>query len=103
VADTGEGVKVKFLDLARIQYATIDRLVFSKMYVDRITEEHSSWGFSGNIPGSDQPKDLPRFSMAFQKTADTLSTSLPDMGLMFGYAVLIFAATTVAFLKYDVR
>jgi ABC-type transport system involved in multi-copper enzyme maturation permease subunit len=103
VADTGEDVKIRFLDLARMQYATIDRLIFSKMYVDRITEEHGSWGFSGNIRGNDRPKELPRFSMTFPRTAVTLAGRLPDMGLMFGYAVLIFAATTVAFLKYDVR
>jgi len=41
--------------------------------------------------------------MTFPRTAVTLAGRLPDMGLMFGYAVLIFAATTVAFLKYDVR
>jgi ABC-type transport system involved in multi-copper enzyme maturation permease subunit len=103
LADTGENLKVRFLDAARMHYTNIDRLLFSKMYVDRITEDNGSYGWSGNLPGSDQPKDLPRFSMTFPRTADTLAHNLPDIGLLLTYGVLLFAGATAAFIKYDVR
>ena len=105
LADTGELVKVRFLDAVRLHYADMDRLVFSRSYRDTISDGDSSWGFSGNLPGHDTPdsKDLPRFNVSFPRRTDTLANCLPDIGLLLGYAVLLFAAATVAFLRYDVR
>ena len=104
MADTGELVKVRFLDAVRMHSADMDRLVFSKSYRDTISDGDNSWGFGGNLPGRDTPKsDLPRFNVSFPRRADTLGRSLPDIGLLLGYAVLLFAGATVAFLRYDVR
>jgi hypothetical protein len=105
LADTGECMKIKFLDAVRAHYANMDRLVFSKSYNDTISEGNNGWGFGGDLPGSGVPKakDLPLFSPSFPRRADTLARSLPDIGLLLAYAVLLFAGATVAFLKYDVR
>lgn len=105
LADTGEYMKVKFRDAVRAHYANMDRLVFSKSYSDTISDGNSGWGFNGNMPGSDVPKskDLPLFSLSFPRRADTIAASIPDLGLLIGYAALLFAAATLAFLKYDVR
>jgi hypothetical protein len=98
-------MKVKFLDAVRSHYASMDRLVFSKSYSDSISDGNSGWGFNGDLPGSGVPKskDLPVFSLSFPRRADTIAASIPDLGLLIGYAALLFAGATVAFLKYDVR
>ncbi|MGA2261740.1 MAG: ABC transporter permease subunit [Acidobacteriota bacterium] len=105
LADTGDYMKVKFLDAVRSHYASMDRLVFSKSYSDSISDGNSGWGFNGDLPGSGVPKskDLPVFSLSFPRRADTIAASIPDLGLLIGYAALLFAGATVAFLKYDVR
>jgi ABC-type transport system involved in multi-copper enzyme maturation permease subunit len=105
LADTGEFVKVRFYDAVRMHYANMDRLVFSKSYRDLISDGDSSWGFGGNLPGSETPKskDLPRFNLTCPRRTDTLANGLPDLGLLLAYATLLFAGATVAFLKYDVR
>jgi ABC-type transport system involved in multi-copper enzyme maturation permease subunit len=105
MANTGELVKVRFLDAVRLHYANMDRLVFSKSYSDLISDGDNNWGFGGDLPGGETPKskDLPRFSLTFPRRADTIANSLPDIGLLLAYAVFLFAGATVAFLKYDVR
>ncbi len=105
LADTGDYIKVKFLDTVRMHYAEMERLVFSRYYSDRITEGGNSWGFNGNLPGSEtpEPQDLPRFALTFPRAGDTLARSLPDFGLLLAYLSALFAAATVAFLRYDVR
>ncbi len=105
MADTGEFVKVRFLDAVRLHYADMDRLVFSKSYRDTISDGDNGWSFGGNLPVTNTPnsKDPPRFNVSFPRRAETLAKSLPDIGLLLAYAVLLFAGATVAFLKYDVR
>ena len=65
----------------------------------------NNWGFAGNLPGIKTPKstELPRFNVSFPRIVDTLVNSLPDIGLLLIYAVLLFAGATLAFLRYDVR
>ncbi len=105
LSDTGEFVKVRFLDAVRSHYSTMDRLVFSRSYHDSINDGNHGWGFGGDLPGSGVPKskDLPLFSLSFPRKAETIAASVPDIGLTLAYAVLLFAGATVAFLKYDLR
>jgi len=103
IADTGEEVKVKFLDSVRLHYANIDRQIFSKSYQDFISEDGRNWGFAGNLPGEELPQEPPRFEFTFPKTTESLAHSLPDVTLLLVYAILFFAAATVAFVRYDVR
>jgi ABC-type transport system involved in multi-copper enzyme maturation permease subunit len=103
MADTGEHVKVKFLDAVRLHYSTLDRLIFSKSYLDMISDGDHSWGFGGNLPGQETPKDPPRFSFSFPRTAQSLAQSVVDIGLLLACAIALFAAASVAFIKYDVR
>ena len=67
LADTGEFVKVRFLDAMRMHFAEAHRPVFSKRYRNVISDGDSSWGCSGNPPDADRPKsdDPPRFSVTF--------------------------------------
>jgi ABC-type transport system involved in multi-copper enzyme maturation permease subunit len=105
VADTGESVKVRFYDAVRLHYAEMDRLVFSKYYSDRITEGGNSWGFNGNLPGTEtpDPQDYPRFTLTFPRMSETLAAGLPDFGLLLVYLSVLFTAAAAAFLRYDVR
>ena len=103
IADTGEGVKMKFLDSVRLHYANLDRQIFSKSFQDFISEDGRNWGFAGNLPGEELPKEPPRFEFAFPKTTESLAHSLPDVTLLLIYAILFFAVATVAFVRYDVR
>jgi hypothetical protein len=103
IADTGDHVKVRFLDAVRMYYATLDRLVFGRMYSDSISDGERSWGFSGNLPGEEIPKDPPRFAFTFPRTAESLAQGVVDIGLLLGCAAALFAAASVAFIRYDVR
>ena len=103
IADTGEHVKVKFLDAVRVHYADLDRLIFSKSYSDLISDGDRGWGFGGNLPGQESPKDPPRFLFLFPKTAESLAQSVVDIGLLLGSTIALFSAASVAFIKYDVR
>ena len=102
IADTGEHTKVRFLDAVRLHYSTLDRLIFSKSYSDTISDGDRGWGFGGNLPGQETP-DPPRFSFSFPRTAESLAHSLVDIGLLLACAVALFAAASVAFIRYDVR
>jgi hypothetical protein len=92
LADTGEYVKIKFLDAVRAHYENMDRLVFSRSYHDSISNGSNGWGFGGNLPGSDVPKleDFPLFSLSFPRRAETVAASIPDLGLLLLYAALLF-------------
>ncbi len=103
IADTGDNVKVRFFDAVRMYYATLERLVFSKMYTDSISDGDRGWGFSGNLPGQETPKDPPRFAFTFPRISESLAQCVADVGLLFGCGVILFVAATVAFIKYDVR
>jgi ABC-type transport system involved in multi-copper enzyme maturation permease subunit len=103
ITDSGEHVKVKFLTAVRLYSADLDRVVFSKIYSDSISDGDRSWGFSGNFPGQETPKDPPRFSFSFPRTAESLAHSIVDIGLLLACAVALFAAASVAFIRYDVR
>jgi len=103
IADTGDHVKVKFLDAVRVHYAALDRMVFSKMYADSISDGDRGWGFSGNLPGQETTKDPPRFAFTFPRTAESLAQGVVDIGLLLGCAAGLFAAASIAFVKYDVR
>jgi hypothetical protein len=102
IADTGEHVKVRFLDAVRLHYSALDRLIFSKSYQDTISDGDRGWGFGGNLPGQETP-DPPRFSFSFPRIAESLGQSVVDEGLLLACAVALFAAASVAFIRYDVR
>lgn len=103
MADTGETVKVRFFDAVRRHYARMDRLVFSRMYQDLITDEGHSWGFGGTLPGEELPEKPPRFAFRFPEISESLAHSLPDVALLVIYALLFFIVAHVAFIGYDVR
>ncbi len=102
-ASRASEVKLKFIEAVRSHYATMDRLLFSKSYSDTISEGGSNWGFSGNLPGQEIPREPPRFEFVFPRTGGILAHNVTDISLFLAYPVLFFAAATVAFLRYGVR
>ncbi len=103
IADTGDSVKVRFFDAVRMYYATLERLVFSKMYTDLISDGDRGWGFNGSLPGQETPKNPPRFVFTFPRIAESLAQCVVDVGLLFGCGGMLFAAATITFVRYDVR
>ncbi|HNC48261.1 MAG TPA: DUF3526 domain-containing protein, partial [bacterium] len=49
------------------------------------------------------PYDLPQFVMPSLTFSEIINAALPDMAILIVINMLIFAATTAAFLRYDVR
>lgn len=49
------------------------------------------------------PYDLPQFVMPSLTFSEIINSALPDMAILIVINMLIFAATTAAFLRYDVR
>lgn len=57
----------------------------------------------GTTPEPINPAELPVFTIPPQPFADQLASALPDMGLLGGTLILLFAASVLAFQRYDVR
>jgi hypothetical protein len=84
-------------DVVRFR-SVLNEQVFGKYYEFEAQKGGISTGFKG-----DTSAPTPTFQSTRIRTQDVFKNILPDAVALVAFNILLFAATFVAFLKYDVR